>query len=177
MRALKPDHSLLLLWRHWEVFCNAEVHTRLQPFGQPYLAIRGRTMADLADSVSPSRIGNIVYWVATSILATECIVGGVMGAVRLQPFFGIIEHLGYPAYFMTLIGVWYVLAGVALLVPTFPRLKEWAYAGLVFNYTGAAVSHLEVGDRVVMLVGPAVFTCLVVLSYAFRPASRRLGSS
>ena len=85
-----------------------------------------------------------------------------MGALRLQPFLGIIEHLGYPAYFMTIIGIWYVLAGLALLVPKCPRLKEWAYAGLIFNYTGAAASHIAAGDRAVMLVGPIVFVCLVV---------------
>ena len=134
-------------------------------------------MTDLASSVSPSRTRNIIYWVATSILGAECIVGGVMGALRLQPFFGIIEHLGYPAYFMTIIGVWYVLAGLALLVPKFPRLKEWAYAGLIFNYTGAAASHMAVGDRAVMLVGPIVFACLVVASWALRPSGLRVGSS
>jgi uncharacterized membrane protein YphA (DoxX/SURF4 family) len=97
-----------------------------------------------------------------------------MGALRLQPFIGIITHLGYPSYFMTVLGIWYVLAGLALLAPRFPRLKEWAYAGLVFNYTGAAASHLAVGDGVVMLVGPIVFTGLVAASWALRPSSRRL---
>jgi DoxX-like protein len=53
-----------------------------------------------------------------------------------------------------LIGVWYVLGGVALLVPRFPRLKEWAYAGLVFIYTRAVASHLAVGDPAVTLVAP-----------------------
>jgi uncharacterized membrane protein YphA (DoxX/SURF4 family) len=134
-------------------------------------------MGELANSGLPSRTRNIIYWIATFILATECIVGGAMGALRLQPFFGIIEHLGYPPYFMTIIGIWYVLAGLALLVPKFPRLKEWAYAGLIFNYTGTAASHMAVGDRAVMLVGPIVFACLVVVSWALRPSGLRLGSS
>jgi hypothetical protein len=78
---------------------------------------------------------------------------------------------------MTILGVWYVLAGVALLVPKFARLKEWAYAGLIFNYTGAAASHLAVGDHAVMLIGSVVFACLVVISWALRPPTRRLASS
>ncbi|MCQ3975224.1 MAG: DoxX family protein [Anaerolineae bacterium] len=96
-----------------------------------------------------------------------------MGALRLPPFIGIIRHLGYPAYFMTIIGVWYMLAGVALLVPRFPRLKEWAYAGLIFNYTGAAASHLAVGDGAGMLVAPIIFTGLTVASWTLRPPARR----
>jgi len=96
-----------------------------------------------------------------------------MGGLRLPPFIGIIRHLGYPAYFMTILGAWYVLAGVALLAPRFPRVKEWAYAGLVFNYTGAAASHLAVGDGAGALAGPSVFLGLVVASWALRPPSRR----
>jgi len=114
----------------------------------------------------------IAYWLATGLLATECIVGGLMGSLRVQPFIGIIRHLGYPPYFMTIIGVWYVFAGVALLVPGFPRLKEWAYAGLLFNYTGALASHLAVGDGVETLLGPTFFIGLAAASWALRPAGR-----
>jgi DoxX-like family len=102
-------------------------------------------MTKLASSTDWSRRRLIAYWVITVLIATECLVGGMMGALRLPPFIGIMEHLGYAAYFMTIIGVCYMLAGVSLLAPRFPRLKEWAYAGLVFNYTGAAASHLAVG--------------------------------
>jgi hypothetical protein len=112
------------------------------------------------------------YWITTIILATECIVGGVMGGLRLPPFSGINEHLGYPPYFMTILGVWYVLAGLALLAPRRARLKEWAYAGLIFNYTGAAASHLAVGDSVAALIAPALFAALTIASWAFRPPDR-----
>jgi uncharacterized membrane protein YphA (DoxX/SURF4 family) len=97
-----------------------------------------------------------------------------MGALQQQPFIGVIKHLGYPEYFMTILGIWYVLAGVALFVPRFPRLKEWAYAGLVFNYTGAALSHLASGDGVGSLVAPVTFTGLVFCSWVLRPSDRRL---
>ena len=119
-----------------------------------------------------------VYWVTTIILASECIGGGVMGGLRVPPFSGIIEHLGYPRYFMTILGVWYVLAGLALLAPRRARLKEWAYAGLIFNYTGAASSHLAVGDSFATLVAPALFAGLTITSRALRPPNRwRLDSS
>jgi uncharacterized membrane protein YphA (DoxX/SURF4 family) len=130
-------------------------------------------MTDLTGSAPSSRSRAIAYWVTTLVLATECVVGGVMGALRLSPFIGIIGRLGYPAYFMTILGVWYVLAGVAMLAPRFPRLKEWAYAGLIFNYTGAAASHLAVGDGVSALIAPTVFASLAVASWALRPPDRR----
>src|SRR5262245_36442825 len=115
----------------------------------------------------------IAYWLATVVLAIECVVGGVMGGLRMQPFLGIIGHLGYPSYFMSILGVWYVLAGLALLAPRLPRFKEWAYAGLIFNYTGAAVSHLVVGDGAGALIGPILFAGLTLTSWALRPSSRR----
>jgi uncharacterized membrane protein YphA (DoxX/SURF4 family) len=122
-----------------------------------------------------SRSRLIAYWVTTGLLALECEVGGVMGALRLSPFSEIMAHLGYPSYFMTIIGVWYILAGIALLVPQFPRLKEWAYAGLVFVYTGAIASHLAVGDPAATLVGPMIFTGLAAASHVLRPSDRRTG--
>jgi uncharacterized membrane protein YphA (DoxX/SURF4 family) len=96
-----------------------------------------------------------------------------MGALRLSPFIEVMRHLGYPAYLMTILGVWYVLAGVALLAPRFPRLKEWAYAGLVFTYTGAVASRLAVGDGVDTLEGPIIFIGLALASWALRPPGRR----
>lgn len=121
-----------------------------------------------------SRGSIITYWVTTLILATECLVGGVMGALQMSPFIEVMRHLGYPIYLMTIHGVWYMLAGVALLVPRFPRLKEWAYAGLFFSYTGAVASHLAVGDGFPAIVAPILFTGLVGASWALRPSDRRL---
>src|SRR5262249_56921042 len=80
------------------------------------------------------------YWISTAILGAECLGGGVMGALRLPPFIHTATHLGYPAYFMTILGVWYVSSGIVVLAPRLPRLKEWGYAGLIFNYTRAALS-------------------------------------
>lgn len=138
--------------------------------------LRPPARGDLAPSrASATRLRVIAYWVATLLLALECVAGGVMGALRLPPFIGIIRHLGYPPYFMTILGVWYVLAGAALLAPRLPRLKEWAYAGLVFNYTGAAASHLVAADGVGAIVGPIFFIGLTAASWALRPPDRRGG--
>jgi hypothetical protein len=130
---------------------------------------------DLAGSAaSSSRSHTIAYWVTTGLLALECGVGGVMGALRLSPFSEIMSHLGYPAYFMTIIGVWYMLAAAAILAPGFLKLKEWAYAGLVFVYTGATASRLAVGDPPITLLGPIIFTGLVAASWVLRPSTRRV---
>jgi uncharacterized membrane protein YphA (DoxX/SURF4 family) len=123
--------------------------------------------------VSSGHAKSIAYWATTAVLVVECVVGGVMGAMRLQPFLDTATHLGYPAYFMTILGVWYAAAGVVLLAPRLPRLKEWAYAGLMFNYIGAVVSHLWVGDGAKTLVGPLVFVGLTAASWALRPQARR----
>jgi uncharacterized membrane protein len=120
-----------------------------------------------------SSLHTVGYWVMTAILATECLVGGVMGALRMEPFIGIATHLGFPPYFMTLLGIFYMLAGVTLLAPRFPLLKEWAYAGLVFNYTGAVASHVAAGDGVEALMGAILFMTLTVGSWLLRPSSRR----
>jgi uncharacterized membrane protein YphA (DoxX/SURF4 family) len=126
-----------------------------------------------SSAASSTNHRTIVYWGTTLLLAVECVVGGMMGALRLEPFIGIIRHLGYPAYFMTILSVWYVLAGLALLVPRLPRLKEWAYAGLIFNYTGAVGSRLAVGDGAGTLVAPIIFAGLTAASWALRPPTRR----
>jgi DoxX-like protein len=117
---------------------------------------------------------NVAYWTATGLLAAECLAGGVMGAFRMQPFLGVATRLGYPPYFMTILGVWYVAAGVALLAPRLPVVKEWAYAGLIFNYTGAIASHIWVRDGAATLVGPLIFVGLTVASWALRPQRRRV---
>jgi hypothetical protein len=123
--------------------------------------------------ISHGTLRTATYWTTTLVLVAECVVGGVMGGLQLSPFRDTAVHLGYPAYFMSILGVWYVGAGLILLAPRLPRLKEWAYAGLVINYTGAAASHIWTGDRAGNLVGPAVFLGLTAASWALRPAARR----
>lgn len=114
------------------------------------------------------------YWTTTGILALALLAGGGAELARYGPSVEGIVHLGYPVYFVMIIGTWKVLGGVALLAPRFPRLKEWAYAGVFFNMTGAAVSHRVCRDPAWHIIVTLGFAALAVASWAARPASRRV---
>jgi hypothetical protein len=118
----------------------------------------------------------IGYWVATGFLAMELVAGGILELCHSNVGFGIvttINHLGYPSYFLNILGVWKLLGAIALLVPRLPILKEWAYAGVTFNMTGAIVSHLCSGDAVTKVLPLLMFLAVTAVSWALRPASRR----
>jgi hypothetical protein len=116
----------------------------------------------------------IAYWVTTVLVAVEALAGGLMDVLQLRYVSETMEHLGYPAYFTTVLGVWKLLAVVPLLAPGMPRVKEWAYAGMFFDLTGAVASHLAVGDGLPAVVAPTIHTGLVVASWVLRPPTRRL---
>ncbi|MCK2218503.1 DoxX family protein [Actinomadura sp. ATCC 31491] len=116
------------------------------------------------------------YWVITAIVTGECLVGGAMDLFRLAPFYPMLLHLGYPGYLATILGVAKIAAGVVLLLPGLPRLKEWAYAGVVINMAGAVASHVATRDAASDLLAPAAFTALAVASWALRPPARRLAA-
>jgi uncharacterized membrane protein YphA (DoxX/SURF4 family) len=101
--------------------------------------------------------------------------GALAELAQLQPNIEGMQTLGYPIYLMTILGTWKVLGSIALLAPRFPRLKEWAYAGMFFNMTGAAVSHLVVGNEAWHVWYTASLAIVVLVSWALRPASRTLG--
>jgi DoxX-like family len=113
------------------------------------------------------------YWIATAAIVVEMGVGGVWDVARLSFVRDVVVHLGYPTYFLVLLGVWKILGAIALVIPRRALLKEWAYAGAFFVYTGAIVSHLTVrysrGEVAVL----AVMAVLTVASWALRPADRR----
>jgi DoxX-like family len=126
-----------------------------------------------ANSAASARNRAVAYWVTTVIIAAELAVGGAWDILRTDYAREIVEQqLGYPEYFLVIMGVWKVPGAVALLVPRRPRLKEWAYAGAVFTYTGAAASHLAVGDGA-SAVGPLGFAVIALASWALRPPARR----
>jgi DoxX-like family len=114
------------------------------------------------------------YWLATAMVAGELLLGGSWDIARLPFVASLVTHLGYPSYFLVLLGCWKVLGAVAVLVPRHALLKEWAYAGAFFTYTGAIVSHLVTGYDRAEVGLLAVFTALTVLSWALRPSSRRI---
>ena len=132
-------------------------------------------MADLPSSASSSRSRIVAYWVTTALLVSELVLGGVWDILRAPQVRGLIERLGYPLYFLVILGIWKLLGAVALVIPRFPRLKEWAYAGVFFDLTGAVASQLASGlmDAGTMAF-PIVMTGVAVASWALRPPSRRL---
>jgi hypothetical protein len=116
----------------------------------------------------------IAYWVTTAVVALVIGFGGVMDLLRPPDAVAIMTHLGYPAYFLLIIGVWKVLGAAAILAPRLPLLKEWAYAGIVFDLIGAAASHAAVSDPAMNVIIPILGVGVTAASWALRPASRRL---
>ena len=120
----------------------------------------------------------IGYWLTTTSLVFVMFSGAVGELTHSWGTLETVTILGYPLYLLTIVAVWKVAASIALLVPGFPRLKEWAYAGIFFNMTGAAVSHAAVGDYGAYgyhLIVTLTFAGLAVASWALRPPSRTLG--
>ena len=121
----------------------------------------------------------IVYWTMTGLVAF--FIGGG-GASQVVQYFGnrngVVAGLGYPMYFFCILGVWKVLGAIAILWPGYPRLKEWAYAGIFFDLTGAAVSCAAVGGYGAYdfhVIAPLVICGFTVTSWALRPDSRKIG--
>ena len=118
----------------------------------------------------------IGYWVTTVLAAPLFAVPGAGLLARMPHFTEEMAHLGYPLYFLTFLGVWKVLGALAILVPRLPRLKEWAYAGMIFDCTGAAASRAASGDGLGVVIGLFAIAGLVVASWALRPEGRVLNS-
>lgn len=117
----------------------------------------------------------ITYWSSTVLVALAFVAGGLADLSQSPDMAAAMTHLGYPAYLLTLLGVWKLLGAVAIIVPRLPRLKEWAYAGMLFDLTGAAFSHGVVGDPASAVLTPLAIAALVLVSWALRPESRILG--
>ncbi len=122
----------------------------------------------------------IAYWITTGLIAFFIGSGGLaqIWQYHANPH-GIVPVLGYPLYFFAILGVWKALGAIAILAPRFPRLKEWAYAGIFFDLTGAVASIVAVGSYgayAFHVVAPLILTGVTVASWALRPESRKIGS-
>ena len=115
----------------------------------------------------------VAYWITTVLVAHENAAGSLWGWLKLEYVRANLVHLGYPPYFESIVGFWQLPGAVALLVPGFGRLKEWAYAGMLFNYSAAVFSHLSVGDGPERWGAPLGFLILTLASWALRPPDRR----
>ncbi len=133
-------------------------------------------------------IQTIAYWICTFVIAFEMTAGAIWGLLRIEYVRVVFAHLGYPVYLGTILGVWKIPFAMVLFLPGLQRLKEWAYAGAMFNYTGAAASHFLVGyaglgSSVVLgtldgpgILSPLVFAVITIGSWALRPPARRLAA-
>jgi uncharacterized membrane protein YphA (DoxX/SURF4 family) len=124
--------------------------------------------------MTSARIRPIAYWAATILGPGSFVIGGVINLARTEQAVTTLSHLGYPAYFAIILGTGNLLGAIVTVIPRFPRLKEWAYAGFFFNLTAAAFSRAAVGDSTADVVAPLVFLAMVLTSWALRPASRTL---
>jgi hypothetical protein len=118
----------------------------------------------------------IWYWIITGLLSFCIFTGGLMQAIQVKGVVEGFKPLGYPTYFISLIGVWKVLGIIAILIPGFKLLKEWAYAGIFFTMTGAVISHIASNDVKVQIIAPIVLAIFTVLSWYLRPADRKINS-
>lgn len=120
---------------------------------------------------------NIIYWISTIWLALGMLSTGAVQLFKGKTGAGGVDsitQLGYPVYFLTILGIWKILGAAAVLIPKFPLLKEWAYAGFFFAMTGAVFSHVAHGNPVSEIFPSLLLLLLIAVSWYFRPANRRI---
>ena len=121
-----------------------------------------------------SKANKIIYWVATIWLSLGMVSTGLVQILKRKEDVAFILQLGYPEYFLTIIGIWKLLGVVAILLPRFPLVKEWAYAGFFFMMSGAIFSHIAMHNGIAEIAPALLLLALTVVSWYFRPASRKL---
>lgn len=121
----------------------------------------------------------MVYWIATSLIGLETLAGGLMdlthgrtGVIEGPTTVEVVTSLGYPTYVLVILGLLKVPGAIVLFLPRLPRLKEWVYAGIVFELTAAAGSQAAVGHSLEEIISPLILASLAVASWALRPAGR-----
>ena len=114
-----------------------------------------------------------MYWITTGLLCF-CLLGGIGQLFQVKQIVDGFAPLGYPVYFISIIGFWKVMAIIAILIPKFPLLKEWAYAGVFFAMTGASASHIAVNDAAFHIIAPLIIASLAIVSRYLRPTSRKI---
>lgn len=129
-----------------------------------------------------SKTNKIIYWGSTVWLALGLTSTGIVQLIKMEEEVEVIIQLGYPAYILTLLGIWKLLAVIVILLPKLPLLKEWAYAGIFFNITGALYSHLIHREGAIELFGatllaPILLLVLTGISWYYRPEDRKLTST
>lgn len=126
--------------------------------------------------MTTTKRNKIIYWIATVWLALGMVSTGGVQLFKVKEEVDMMIHLGYPVYFLTILGIWKFLGVIAVLIPKFPLLKEWAYAGFFFAMSGAVFSHLARGDGAKDFFGPVLLLILTGVSWYFRPVERKIVS-
>lgn len=132
-----------------------------------------RDFAPVFSNFNSSWRTTTLYWIATALIVFQLGTGGIGDILRPATLVEGMTHLGYPVYFCVILGIWKVAGAIAIVVPRYPRLKEWAYAGAFFDLTGAAASHGFTSDPAAKFIVPLIFAAIALVSWALRPASRR----
>ncbi|WP_159887713.1 DoxX family protein [Paenibacillus puerhi] len=117
------------------------------------------------------------YWIVTIILAFSMALSGIGQLMRYGGNVDLVTDIGFPLYITNILGTWKLLGVIAILIPGFPRLKEWAYSGIFFLMTGASLSHAfahDYGDGGFHVILPLFYAALGIASWALRPKSRKL---
>nr|WP_294904531.1 DoxX family protein [uncultured Lacibacter sp.] len=122
-----------------------------------------------------SKRNKLIYWIATAWLSLGMLSTGIVQFLKMKEEADMFTHLGYPSYLLTMLAVWKFAGVIVLLLPKFPLLKEWAYAGFFFSMSGALLSHIALGDPLKDLFPPMLLLLLTITSWYFRPADRKLG--
>jgi len=126
-------------------------------------------------------VKTVGYWICTALTAFFFVSGGLAYALAVPDVAAGVIQLGFPLYFVQLLGVWKVLGGLAIVAPGLPRLKEWAYAGIFFDLTSASVASAVMGAAIGAqwwhVWAPMMVAAIMFGSWALRPASRRLPGS
>jgi len=121
-----------------------------------------------------SKRNKIIYWISTIWLALGMLSSGIVQLLHVTEEVDFIIDMGYPVYFLTILGVWKILGVVALLIPKLPLLKEWAYAGFFIAMSGAIFSHIASGNSMKEIFPASLLLVLTLVSWNFRPADRRI---
>ena len=127
--------------------------------------------------IDMTKVKKIIYWIATLWLSLGMLSTGIVQLIKPQEGVDQILRLGYPVYLLTILGIWKILGVIAVLIPKFPLLKEWAYAGFFFAMSGAAISHIVMRDPFSEIFPSVLLLILTVLSWYFRPENRKIMKS
>lgn len=122
-----------------------------------------------------TRRNKIIYWIVTAWLALGMLSAGLVQLIRVDAEVDMMNHLGYPVYLLTILGVSKLLGIAVILAPRMALLKEWAYAGFAFTLAGAVISHLVLGDAFADILPPLLLLALTAASLHFRPGDRKIG--